>query len=249
MRELFAGLGRILGMWGLTRAERLLDLVFPRACLGCRDDLPPPLSGPLCGACLARLRPLGGPLCARCGRPWGRPGLCWDCGSALRSLDLTRAAFPYRRPLVEMIHAFKYRGDLDAGRALGDWMAGLCVRHPELRLPDMVAPVPLHRSRLRERGFNQAALLARPVARTLRLPVVEALRRDRNTPPQWRFRRGERVARLREAFSARPGLRLAGKSVLLVDDVCTTGGTLEGCARALRNAGAAWVGAYVAARG
>ena len=212
--------------------ERLLDLLLPRACAGCLEDLPPPFSGPLCGPCLLGLRALPDPLPRR----------------SLPSLDLGRAAFRYGGPLARLLHAFKYGGSRAAGRALGDWMAGAAGRQRALLRADALVPVPLHPSKLRRRGFNQAELLARRLCGPLGAPVLGALERRRATRPQWTYPRAERKLRLLDAFRAREE-RLRGRRLLLIDDVCTSGGTLEGCARELRRAGAAWVGAFVLARG
>jgi ComF family protein len=137
---------------------------------------------------------------------------------------------------------------MSAGQALGGWMAGMLPRFPELWGADIIIPVPLHPKRLRERGFNQAAILARYVACVYKKPIEEILERKRHTLPQWRLTRNGRTANLREAFEVRTGIQLAGKSMLLIDDVCTTGATLESCAQTLKAAGAARICAFVLAR-
>ena len=226
---------------------RLLDFLAPRTCAACRHDLPPLLEGPLCGDCLAAARPLAGALCRRCAVPDSSPGgLCRRCRSSLSDLECIRAAFPYRAPVRELLHAFKYRGRRDAGRLLAGWMAGLHRRHPDLRAAQAVVPVPLHPRRLSERGFNQAETLAAAVAAAARLPLAGGLKRVRKTAAQWGLSRRERSANLDGAF-AWAGPRPA-RRVLLVDDVCTSGRTLECCARALREAGAEDIRAYVLAR-
>lgn len=154
-------------------------------------------------------------------------------------------AYAYRSPIRELLHAFKYGGRLSVGRALGDWMAGLLPRLP-VGPVDAVVPVPLHPARLRERGFNQAAVLAEAVARTARAPVLDILERRRRTAAQWRLGRRRRADNLQDAFQASERRDLRGLSLLLIDDVCTTGRTLSECARALEGRGTE-IKAYVLA--
>ncbi|MBI4349570.1 MAG: ComF family protein [Elusimicrobia bacterium] len=226
---------------------RLLDFLAPRTCGACREDLPPLVQGPLCGSCLAALAPLAGRLCERCSAPHrGRERLCGRCRGALFAVDAIRAGFAYRSPVRELLHAFKYRGRLDAGRALADWLGGQYRRHPELRGARAVAPVPLHPRRLRERGFNQAEVLAAAVARAAGLPLARGLIRRRATAPQWGLTRARRSMNVRDAFAWEGPP--PPDSVLLVDDVCTSGGTLEACGLALQAAGAREIRAFVLAR-
>ncbi|MBI3548596.1 MAG: ComF family protein [Elusimicrobia bacterium] len=210
--------------------SRLLDLLLPRLCGGCRRELAHDRPDPLCGECLRRLRPAAAPL-RRCGNlpVWG--------------------VYVYEPPLSELIHAFKYDGRQGIGGTLGAWMAGFM---PLLGLEtmDAVVPVPLHPARLQERGFNQSAILASAVAASAGVPMLDLLERHRRTKPQWRLGRQERADNVRGAF--RPALRAGagdarGLRLTLVDDVCTTGGTLVECAEALRSAGAASVQGFVLA--
>ncbi|MBI4233214.1 MAG: ComF family protein [Chloroflexi bacterium] len=146
----------------------------------------------------------------------------------------------------EAVHRLKYSNL----RAIAPALAGLLAEHLQAHpVPaDLIVPVPLHPRRERQRGFNQAALLAKEAGRRLRLPLVErALARVRDSPPQARSAsREERRANVQGAFMARQGFQ--GRCVLLVDDVCTTGATLEACAGALRNAGASSIWALTLAR-
>lgn len=227
--------------------DALGDFLAPRTCPACREDLPLWVQGPLCGSCLSRVRPLRGTVCRRCGVPWSEPEpLCRRCRAGLFAVDVIRAAFAYASPVRELLHAFKYRGRQDAGTLLADWQAGLYARRPEVAGSQAVVPVPLHPKRLRERGFNQAERLARAVARAAGLPCLTGLTRLKNTAARWTRSRAERVVDLEDAFrwdGPPPPLR-----VLLVDDVCTSSGTLEACARALQRSGCESIQAYVLAR-
>jgi ComF family protein len=188
------------------------------------------------------------PWCARCGRQLRIAGTCRDCGEGRRRVDLIRAAFAYRGPLPGLVHALKYRRHRSIAKPLASWMAGALARFPELAGADAVTAVPLHPARLAERGFNQAALLADGLVSAYGRPLLETLERTANTRPQWRLGREQRAKNLRLAFRPKTDGRIAGKSFLLIDDVCTTGETLDNCAAALRAAGAVKVTAFVLAR-
>ncbi|MBI3299758.1 MAG: ComF family protein [Elusimicrobia bacterium] len=227
-------------------SEKLLHLLLPRTCAACARDLPFPLEGPLCGGCMQGLEPLRPPWCPRCGGPSNLRGPCPQCPRLDPGVPVARAAFKYRGPLPPLLHAFKYRGRLDAGRTLGDWMAGAWRRHPELGRPDALVPVPLHPARLRSRGFNQARVLAERLAPAARTPVRDLAVRVVDTPPQARRARAERGGRLAGAFKAAPWAR--GLRLVLIDDAMTSGETLAACAGALWEAGAADVKAFVLTR-
>ena len=232
-----------MARWGALARHWLL----PQVCAHCREDLPTDWDDPLCGTCRKDLAPAQPPFCLRCADPVRDGGtLCRACSGRPFACRLVRAAFLYRGPAPALVHAFKYRGRRAAARAAGRWMACLLPRFPELSGHDTLAPVPLHPRRLRERGYNQAGLLAAEVARALGLPVLDLLQRAKATRPQWDLDRRSRARNLAGAFVAAPQAR--GKSVLLIDDVCTSGASLEECGRALLRAGAARVTAYVLAR-
>lgn len=247
----------------------LLDLCFPPRCLACDDRSPHP-GTPLCRACLrglpdpvARCEPCGrriGPLgtapvetergCLRCTGPLAEgDALSWAGGTrALRRRAVRRvvAAWSYGGVPRDLVVALKFRRRLAAADLLAHALAGALRR---VRIPgDLVVPVPLSRRRRRERGYDQAAMLARGVARRLGLAYDRrALARRRHTVPQTSLPRAARRRGPVGAFRARPR-RVAGRCVLLVDDVLTSGGTVKACALALRRAGALSVTAAVACR-
>jgi ComF family protein len=198
---------------------------------------------------LASLPPPPEPACARCGASLGaRRDFCGACAGRLFACRLIRAAAAHRGPAASLVHAFKFRGSPSAARAAGRLLARDFARRPELSGFDALVPVPLHPRRERERGYNQAEILARELGAASGLPLLDLLERRRGSAPSWRLRREARRAELSGAFAARPGAGAAGRRLLLVDDVCASATTLEECALALRRAGAADVAACVFAR-
>lgn len=230
--------------------EIALDVMLPRACAHCRADLRR-ACGPLCGACAAALPPPPEPACVRCvGRREGPSPFCAACAGRRFSCRLIRASTAHRGPAASLVHAFKFRGSRPAARAAGRAMAAALTLHPELSGFDALAAVPIHARRERERGYNQAELIAREIAAASGLPLLDALERARASAPSWTLRRPERRAELAGSFRPRAeaaGL-VAGKRVLLIDDVSATGTTLEECAAALLAAGARDVAGYAFAR-
>jgi ComF family protein len=172
--------------------------------------------------------------------------LCTRCRTAPLQIERIRAVVYFEGALREAIHHLKYKRRTELVRPLGNLMATYWQQHP---MPaDVVVPVPLHATRLRERGYNQAALLARELARQADLAVNEqTLARKRATAPQVELDAKQRRENVHDAFCCCDG-SLAGRRVLLVDDVCTTGATLEACAIALRESGARSVQALTLAR-
>ena len=230
--------------------ELALDILLPRACAHCREDLRR-ANGPLCGQCAAGLPPPPEPACVRCaGYRASSAPFCADCAGRRFSCRLIRAAAAHRGPAASLVHAFKFRGSKPAAKAAGRRMAAALALHPELKGFDALAAVPIHPRRERERGYNQAELLAREVAAATGLPLLDVLERARGSAPSWRLGRGERRVELAGAFAMRPeaATLAAGKRVLIIDDVAATGTTLEECAAALRTAGAVDAAGYAFAR-
>jgi ComF family protein len=211
--------------------DTFLDLLLPARCGGCGR-----LGAWLCDTCRGTCRRLEEPLCPRCGveLPFVKAGC--GCRTRLRSLRRLRAATAYEGPVELAIHRLKYEGWRPVGRPLAGLIADrLAV--DGLAAPLLVA-VPLHPRRLKERGFNQAELLAAELRRRLRVEAPPGrLLRVRDTPPQVGLDRLRRADNMRDAFRWR-GQDLRGAAVALIDDVATTGATLEACASALREGGA-----------
>ena len=225
----------------LERTSRAaLDLLFPPHCALCRVG-----GSMLCSSCIGQLPLAEGGRCDRCWTPLPRAGLCAHCASDDHIAFISiRAPFVMDGEARELVHQLKYRGMSAVGEPMGALMAA--------GVPagcDLVVPVPLHRGRGRSRGYNQAALLARRIALMAALPVDEkAASRIRATKPLARgMHRDERRAIVAGAFAARPE-RVEGRRVLLIDDVVTTGATLDACAKALIAAGASSVRCITFAR-
>ncbi|HHV78773.1 MAG TPA: ComF family protein [Firmicutes bacterium] len=175
--------------------------------------------------------------------------LCIDC-TAHRPFDMARAAGCYEYPLKEVIYRFKFAGDVSLSAPLGMLMSWRLLEliAASCSYPDVIVPVPLHPSRLKHRGFNQAECLALAVSREWGgIPVLKVLRRHRPTQAQKQLGRDERLCNLAGAFSVVKPRLFWGRNVLLVDDVITTGTTVEACAEVLKKAGAARVDVLAAA--
>ena len=220
-----------------------LDVLFPRTCVSCNKQ-----NGYLCDECLAnKTTPLKPPWCDRCGLPAKAGSQCAFCRDHPPTLAGLRTAYAFEGALREAVLSLKYRGLRAAGEELGDLLARFVVDHP---LPvDVIVPVPLHPRRLKERGYNQAEVIARPLGEATSLAVTPAaLQRTVWTEPQARMEnRTHRAQNLNGAFAARAEL-VAGRRVAVVDDVCTTGATLNACADALTAAGAVSVWGLTLAR-
>jgi predicted amidophosphoribosyltransferase len=227
----------------LVRA--LTALVVPPLCVACRE---PELSGsPVCPGCEALLVALPAERCRRCGAPVGREcQRCGECRGRALAFEGAWAPFAYEGTTRDLVAALKSRGALSAAAFMG---AAAAAGAPPSLLEGTLVPVPAHPLRRRRHGFNHAAELARAVGRRAGLPVLDALRREGPTRPQVGLERGARLANARRSVTVRtlPAGAIEGP-MLLVDDVYTTGATLDACARALLAAGAARVAALTFAR-
>jgi ComF family protein len=231
---------------GLRRAGRTaLDLLFPPLCIVCRAQVGEP--GALCAGCWQQIRFLDGPMCECCGLPFefdpGGATLCAGCHARPPAYDQARAVMRYDEHSRGPILALKHGDRLDLAPGLNRWLnrAGRAL----IDDADVIFPVPLHRSRLWARRYNQSAELARQIARTTGKPVnIDALVRSRATPSQGAMRSAKaRRRNMLGAFRVPPRHKsaIAGRKILLIDDVLTTGATVDACARALKRAGAAKV--------
>ena len=232
--------------------NRLLELVYPPSCLSCSSRLLEPTPLELCGACERQIHSVPPPRCPRCGRHSTislRDGdACLMCQQAPPLFRAGFAAFEYAATLRDCIHRMKFDSHRRLGTALGARLAHVAHIHLATGHYDLVIPVPLHPSRRRDRGFNQAELLAQSVSRTLGLPLEHrALQRSRRTAAQSRLPADDRQDNVSGAFRVRCAQRIAGRRLLLVDDVLTTGATANACSQALLAAGASSVDVLVLA--
>lgn len=234
--------------------RRLLDFLLPASCSYCRSplgDSPVPF---LCVPCWADFSLIRTPVCPRCGRPFDSPDaltfspehVCGPCRKDPPNFDQALSVGHFEGPLREAIHQFKYRPCRSLARPLAAWLS------ENIRLVaqiDLVVPVPLHKKRLRQRGFNQALLLSHRLSTAFAIPLsVDNLVRVRSTRPQVELSGEERKQNVAGAFALRRPHEVEDKSVLLVDDVFTTGATMNECAAVLKDGGAAWITALSLAR-
>lgn len=250
-----------------TAIDALAAVFFPASCRICGTTLLNASRIPICDLCLASFQPIQQPMCECCGRPFpaavtaaavlGVAGLaaagattgaetarslCRLCRDGYYAFDRARSYGVYNDALHHAILLLKY----EEVTRLGDWFAArlaeIVAREGEAFRADVVVPVPLHPDRRRERGYNQAELIARPLARRLHLRQgAYLLMRTKPRPTRLVLSRKEHWDSLRGAYATRKGLRVDKLRVLLLDDVLTTGATLDSCARALKQAGAAAV--------
>jgi len=230
-----------------------LDALLPPRCLACGGAVE--TQGALCAACWQAISFLGAPCCSTCGLPFpydaGDGVQCAQCVAYPPPFDRARAVFAYDDHSRRLILAFKHADQLHGMPAFGQWLARSGAEL--LAEADLVAPVPLHWTRLFRRRFNQSALLAQAAVAAWRGPgaplfAPDLLIRRRRTRSQGHLSRLQRSENVRGAFAMKPGAAVAGKRVLLVDDVLTTGATIEACARVLKRADATAVDVLTLAR-
>ncbi len=237
--------GKAIGTWQAIRKllQQGLDLLFPQRCALCTRP-----GHALCSTCRASIRLLAPPYCERCNRQLSSPGVCQQCQHWPLKLSGLHAVGTYEGALRTCIHALKYDGQTRLAEPLGDLLTSK-YRASGLQA-DVIIPVPLHAGRRLQRGYNQSNLLAQHCSRQIGIPVREdILLRRRATPAQVGLAARERLQNVAGAFVCSPAF--AGRvprRVLLIDDVCTTGATLEACSEPLFAAGAQEVWALVLAR-
>ncbi len=217
--------------------------LYPPACVLCGSAIK---EGDVCSGCAAEL-PYNATACGRCALPLPHPAeLCGLCLQDPPSYDSAGSLFRYAYPADHLILRLKFQAQLHLARALGELLAQH-LKGKVQTMPELIIPVPLHRSRLRERGFNQALEIARPIARSLDIPVdYKSCERVRNTSAQSLLPAAERRKNIKGAFRViRP---MAARHVAILDDVMTTGHTVEELAATLRKAGVERIDVWVVAR-
>ena len=215
----------------------------------------------LCSACLARYAPVESPICIRCGIMFksreGDDHLCGNCIKEPKRFKLARAPGIYDRTLMKAIHSLKYKGKIQMARPFGMLLFAAFIRFWDIKNIDLIVPVPLHTKKLKERGFNQSYLLVRKwkqLAIDLKIEMDDItidrnlLVRSKWTEPQTGLGRKKRMKNIKNAFMVNDCSRIAGKRIILVDDVFTTGATVNECAKTLINDGAKRVDVLTLAR-
>ncbi len=237
---------------GLFRC--LLHTIFPTNCATCSDflwDDPIPF---FCRRCWSQISPIPSPVCPRCARPFASSSAlshspnheCGKCRRRSPSYNHARTPYAYQSPLKEAIVLLKHKGKTQLAPLLAQLMA---QTGPPVVIIDAIVAVPLHPTRLRKREFNQSLLLARSLGKRWNLPVLtNVLLRTKLTPPQTSLSRRARLTNLRKCFAVKRPDVIEGKNILVVDDVFTTGTTVNECAKTLRKAGAQSVHVQTLAR-
>lgn len=228
----------------------LINLLYPTTCPVCNRKT----SDHICSDCWDKIEFLKPPLCPKCGRPFSSDislyhspeHLCAECRSTKTYFDKAMAIGSYEGTLAEAVHLFKYNHKKGLGHPLGRIMVDYIISNSSLFSTEpvevsslMVLPVPLHPRRLREREFNQSLLLAKEISRALRIPLIpDNLQRVRWTKPQIELKGEERLTNVKGAFEVKDPKDIECKSLLLIDDVYTTGATVRECSKVLKKAGA-----------
>jgi ComF family protein len=236
-----------------TMLNAFMDVVFPRTCAGCGREAGGS-HGYLCWDCLTRLAWIHPPFCPICGDPLEGettlPVVCAGCAARLPAFERARSVARFRGVLRTILHDFKYRGATWLSRDLAVLLQACYENYFARAGLDTVTYVPLFPARERERSYNQARLLAQGLAAACpSLTLRACLRRVRPTPSQTHLTAQARLANVKAVFSIQAPKDTAGRRILLVDDVMTTGATVNECARTLKQAGAALVGVLTVGRG
>jgi ComF family protein len=219
-----------------------LDLLFPQKCLGCGEE-----GDLICHTCRKSLPRIAYPVCPKCGRPQPSGIICPSCVSWQNSIDGIRSPFKFEGLIRQAVHQFKYKNLRSLAKPLALLVEDYLIHYP--LSGQTLIPVPLHPKRLKERGYNQSYLLARELGKLIQLPVVnDCLIRVKYVLPQAHTKSvDERLNNVKEAFVCRTS-QLQNTQVLLIDDVSTSGATLDACASALKAAGAISVWGIVLSR-
>ncbi len=233
------------GSWRIharSLVDAFVNFLFPPVCANCKK-----VGTLLCAECRADISWIAGPVCEVCGRPLvNDQATCSICAHRPLPLQQVRTAVFFQDPIQSLIHKFKYENAFALGQILADLMV---QAWPDWSQPiDVIVPIPLHKKRYRDRGYNQSELLARRLSEQLQIPLdTHSLQRIRYTQPQVKLSAVERRSNVADAFAV-VGDKIIGKHILLIDDVFTTGATLSAAANVLDAAGASAVSGYCLAR-
>ena len=230
----------------------LLHFLFPRTCFNCNIDLPMKEQGFLCKDCLKKLKKPGPFICQRCGITLKDGGAhCFNCrGTKAKHFkcSLIRSSLDFNESSRALIHGLKYEKYTNIAKFLAPLMQKTLLENPDFLEAEYFVPVPIHKKRLKKRGFNQSEILAKELSALTNIPVLNALIRIKNTKSQTKLTKKERAENIKEAFVCPEPKEIKKKAIILIDDVCTTGATLEECAKVLKKAGAREVYALCATK-
>jgi ComF family protein len=229
------------------------DVIFPPQCLGCAEILYPQRGHLFCPACEEKIRFITGDICPVCGTIFpnspAQSHLCGNCMENKTYYSCARAVVSYETIILNAIHQFKYGSNISVGALLASLMADFSFPDVDFSDHSLIIPVPLHIKRLRQRGFNQSLILAHALAKKWQIPVnFSLLRRQKFTLTQTGLNKAERKQNINGAFEISDKKIIAGKNIILVDDVYTTGATINECAKTLIKAGAQKVTVLTLAR-
>ncbi|MGA2525299.1 MAG: ComF family protein [Smithellaceae bacterium] len=233
--------------------RHITDIIFPPQCISCAAILQPITEKVFCSACREKIKFLTGSLCPICGMMFfDSPSASHLCGNCLENkpyFSCARAVASYETIILNAIHQFKYGRDLSIGALLASLMADFSFPDLEFRDYSLIIPVPLHIKKLRKRGFNQSIILADSIGKKWQIPVnFSLLKRCKFTLTQTGLDKKERERNIKGAFEVRDNEKIAGRNIILIDDVYTTGATLNECAKKLIKAGAQKVAVLTLAR-
>ncbi|GAB6267818.1 MAG: ComF family protein [Smithella sp.] len=231
----------------------LSKVIFPPQCPGCSEILHPFAGQMFCSLCNDKINFIKGGICSICGTTFpdspAENHLCGDCLKKRPYFSYARAVFSYEDIILSVIHQFKYKRNISIGEMMSSLMADFSF--PDIDFTDysLIIPVPLHIKRLRERGFNQSLILARAIGEKQQIPVnFSLLKRHKFTETQTGMHKAERKQNIKKAFEVSNKEKIAGKNIILVDDVYTTGATVNECAKTLIKAEARNVSVLTLAR-
>jgi len=229
----------------------LINLIYPARCVSCGRKSEGTETTELCIPCVASIRKNPKPWCSVCGRALVNARvICPDCSRASPSFDRAYSAFLYDGALKEAIHSFKYKGQASFSKLFSSLLIRFVDDNPELiRGIDFVTFVPMHRKRARGKDFNHSKVLANIISKEYDIKLLDILSKVRLTRPQSELSRNDRIANLAGTFRVRDKMNISGMSILVVDDVMTTGSTLSECALTLKNSNAREVRCLTLSRG
>jgi len=233
--------------------KSISDVIYPARCVGCSDTLHHEKEKYFCGPCHEQIKYLNKSMCPVCGIAFlnspAESHLCGKCLEKSPYFTVARAVAAYENVILETIHRFKYGRDLSVGSILASFMADFQFPDFDYRNYSLIVPVPLHVKKMRERGFNQSVILAQALNKKWRLPLnYFLLKRSKFTLTQTGLDKKEREKNIKGAFEVTSAKEIKDKNIILIDDVYTTGATLNECAKTLRKAGAKDVAVLTLAR-